>query len=141
MSDKKTIAALFKAGKGTYGSNSTGVTADDIYLLESDTVTTTATSITDNTIISGDGVAWDIGYVFNISDYKYNIRGITYEAVFAQKTIEASHATLNRIDTIVGTFDGNGNGIFEILKGVEATNPIKRTVDENIQIEITVREK
>lgn len=135
----KTAIFVPSTGKGSYREDRIKVKARDIYLLESEASTTTSPNIDVNGtgIISGDEVVWSTGYVFNIPEYVYDIRGNRFTAEATSKTLDAAHATLNRIDTIVATFDGNGDGFFDILKGVNNANPIKRTINYENQIEIT----
>lgn len=146
--------AIFKLGKGTYKDNKTKVFGKDIIML--DGATNTSELINDGEsgipfatigdltgdangsgIIYGNGAAWKSGYIFDVTEHRYLIRGKDITALAEQLTLDASHATLNRIDVIVGTFDVNGVGYYEILKGVDAVNPIKKIPNPDTQIEIT----
>jgi len=145
---------IFKKGKGSYKSDKTLATKEDIYLVKVVDRTSQLTndgengtdkfiSIKDlvNTnnsgIISGNGISWIEGYTFEVSSYTYGIRGKVYTAPITRVTLDASDAVLNRTDVIVGTFDNEGKGYIKVIKGTNGAIAVKPFINQETEIEIT----
>lgn len=91
-----------------------------------------ALSFHGNQKVSGD-VTWLSGLVFRVSDLVYYIGNQLYTANGQDVTLSAADSTDPRIDVIY--CDTNGN--IGALEGIAATPPIKPTVDDNTQLELT----
>lgn len=86
-----------------------------------------------NGIVSGGNVVWLTGYSYVVSPAEYYINN-TYRQSFSTTLIlEAAHATLDRVDVLV--LDDTGSVV--VLKGTEAANPQKPTVNPATQLEVT----
>lgn len=149
--------AIFKKGKGKFGNDQTAkVDKSDIYLLRlpqstADLINNGEDGINpfisaldllsnnNNVIISGNGVTLISGYKFNVAAHKYAIRGRIYDNPITEITLTDADPspTIHRIDVIVGTFDSQGNGVIAVVEGQSSATPIKPTINEDTQIEIT----
>ena len=153
MSEDK---GFFKAGKGKFGKNQTPIKETDIVLFKVPKNTSqlenggadgvnpyiSAKDLSKgngNSIIYGGVPTWISGYKFAVPDYGYIIRGKTFETLAIEKTLDDAHPTAgqDRIDLIVGSFDTDGNGVIEIVKGQTSNPAIKPTAKQETQIEIT----
>jgi len=83
-------------------------------------------------LLSG-SVYWDSGYAFKVSDCLYMIRGITYNSVAGQITLDNADPDLDRIDVIfVDTDQAIGK-----ITGTPSANPQKPMVNPASQLELT----
>lgn len=148
--------AFWKKGKGSFGKSNTPVKEEDILLFSK--VKSTAELINNGDkgnnpfisavdlldpsgtgIVSGGRIVWISGYKYEVPKYVYGIKGDIYSFEKIEKTLEAASNTVdeNRIDVFVGTFDSEGNGLVEVIKGQYALNPVKPTVNPETQIELS----
>jgi len=87
--------------------------------------------IQDGIIIPG-VVTWVSGYTYEISPATYVIGGVQYTSPYTTITLDASHATLNRIDL----FAVNTSGAVVKITGTPATDPQEPSVNPATQIKI-----
>jgi hypothetical protein len=87
---------------------------------------------TGNALSSGGGVAWLGDYDYRVSAANYVIQGTPYSSAQADLTLDASHATLDRIDIIALTTSGP-----VILKGTDSATPAAPDVDPSTHIALT----
>lgn len=78
-------------------------------------------------------VTWVSGLIFDVSWCDYYIQGIRYNSDADQVTLDAAHATLDRIDVIYV----DDTGSVGILKGTAGASPDKPIVDPITQLELT----
>jgi hypothetical protein len=87
---------------------------------------------TGNALSSGGGVAWLGDYDYRVSAANYTIQGTPYSSAQADLTLDASHATLDRIDIIALTTSGP-----VILKGTDSATPAAPDVNPSTHIALT----
>ena len=153
MSEDK---GFFKAGKGKFGKNQTPIKEDDIVLFKvpkntSELINGGADGVNPyisakdlakgngNSIVYGGIPTWISGYKFAVPDYGYIIRGNTFDTLAIEKTLDDADPTAgqDREDLIVGSFNTDGIGVIEIVKGATSNPAVKPTVNQETQIEIT----
>lgn len=130
------LYGFIKKGKGIWGDILSKITGNDILVIQSATTTHEIENTgadNKNPYISAkdiiqqgaDGIlskgtfTWNQDYNFTATKYFWLKRGVTYSNNITDITLDPSHATKNRVDTIVLTFDSLGNGIIKVLKGDE----------------------
>lgn len=85
-------------------------------------------------LISGGQLAWQSAYTFNVSAATYAISGTQYTAPQTIVTLDAAHATLDRIDTIVAT----DAGTITKITGTPAAQPSEPDVDPGSQLKLGI---
>ena len=78
-------------------------------------------------------ITWLTGLTYSVSACKYVFNNTIYESVSQQFTLDAAHATLDRIDTIALDADGD----VAVIKGTAAANPVKPQINPASQLEIS----
>jgi hypothetical protein len=87
---------------------------------------------TGNVLSSGGGVAWLGDYDYRVSAANYILQGTAYNSAQADLTLDASDATLDRIDIIALTTSGP-----VILKGTDSATPAAPDVDPSTHLALT----
>jgi hypothetical protein len=87
---------------------------------------------TGNVLSSGGGVAWLGDYDYRVSAANYILQGTAYNSAQADLTLDASDATLDRIDIIALTTSGP-----VILKGTDSATPAAPDVNPSTHIALT----
>lgn len=85
-----------------------------------------------NGVLSGGIVTWLHDYVYNISEAYYNIDCVTYHSLSTDITLDAAHATLDRIDLFALT---TSNTAIDITG--TAGSGIPPDYDANLQLQIS----
>ena len=86
-----------------------------------------------NQLISG-GVSWTgTGFIYDVSIINYKIQGVIYTTAATQIGLTAADPTFDRID-VVYVDDTQSVGV---LQGVPSSSPVKPTVDNATQLEVT----
>ena len=78
-------------------------------------------------------VTWNSLLIFDVAHCEYYIQGEYYTSSSGQLTLDAAHATLDRIDVIAV----DTNGVAVKISGTAASDPAKPTVDPLSQLELT----
>ena len=86
-----------------------------------------------NGLLSGGIVTWITGLTFSVSAARYIINNQVYESPDTIITLDAAHATLDRIDV----FAVNTNSTAIDITGTPAASPQKPQVDPVTQLELT----
>lgn len=120
------VAAQIIVGPGSGGSGG-GTTIINNNITNVQNTTGTFTS-------AGCQVAWVEDYDFNVSACNYYIDNTNYQSVEQSITLDAAHATLDRIDVIA--LD-NTSTVVKIT-GTPAADPSEPTVDPGTQIKLAI---
>lgn len=81
---------------------------------------------------SGGQVVWSSNYIFRVSAATYSINGTQYESAEQTITLDAAHATLDRIDVIAADITG------DVVKvtGTAAAQPSEPDIDPTTQLKL-----
>lgn len=82
---------------------------------------------------SGGGVIWESAYTFRVSAATYYIQGIQYTSAEQTVTLDAAHATLDRIDVLAL----NTSGTLVKITGTAAAQPSEPDYDPSTQLKLT----
>ena len=82
---------------------------------------------------SGGGVIWESAYTFRVSAASYYIQGVQYTSAEQTVTLDAAHATLDRIDVLVL----NTSGTLVKITGTAAAQPSEPDYDPSTQLKLT----
>lgn len=84
-------------------------------------------------LTSGGGVIWVSAYTFRVSAATYFISGTQYTSAEQTVTLDAAHATLDRIDVLVL----NTSGTLVKISGTAAAQPSEPDYDPSTQLKLT----
>ena len=94
---------------------------------------TAVTDSVDSRVVQGLGVAYTGNLDFTMSAGSYYLDGIFHNAAEQSLSLDAAHATLDRIDVLYV----DSEGVFQKLTGTAAASPSKPSVDPTTQLELT----
>jgi hypothetical protein len=84
-------------------------------------------------LVSGGQVTWDSAYTFRVAAATYLIRGTQFTSAEQTVTLDAAHATLNRIDVLAL----NTSGTLVKVSGTAAAQPSEPDIDPSTQVKLT----
>ena len=84
-------------------------------------------------VISGCGVEWISGLIFEVGICNYSIRGTAYTSPLTQITLTTADVTNPRID-VIGV---NDSGVVFSTAGTPAASPAQPTIDQSTQLQLT----
>lgn len=85
-------------------------------------------------LVSGGQVVWQSAYIFLVSAATYYIDGVLYTSPQTSVTLDAAHATLDRIDAIVVTTSSTTTNV----SGTAAAQPSEPDIDPGSQLKLGI---
>jgi hypothetical protein len=85
-------------------------------------------------LLSGGQVTWESGFIFRVSAAVYYISGVRYESAESTVTLDAAHATLDRLDVIIVDITGTVSDI----TGTAAASPSEPSTDPGTQLKLAI---
>ena len=96
-------------------------------------VDTVAITLADNVIVSGGGVSWTgTGLVFDVAAIEYWIDGVRYTRPATTVTLDAEHASLDRIDLVIV----DDTPLITKITGTAAATPVEPVIDATTQLKL-----